>query len=1237
MVNFARKTETCNSLLEIPIKINQIPTTAIIDTGSSLSFISSEKLNLQDKEQPDKAIMIKFLDQTTVKIETTMIVDVEIKDKRIRQKFYVFNKMKFPVVLGMNFLKLSNISINFEEYSDNPFYALELNPELSKFTQINLEKDKIIGPRKEAVVYEFENHGEEIIEYFQFENNEMRYNYRAVLSTQFYPQLAIVVINLNYNNLYLPAKLNVGFVIYGGPKTENEANVCLSVPVNNILSKLKINREEPALIDLIKEFEFIFADEIKQLKRATNVKHVIDTGDSQPIRSVPYKTSYKEKELIEKEVKKMLEGNIIKVSHSPWSSPVVLVEKKDGSTRFCVDYRKLNAITKKDSGPLPLISDAIDALNDASIFTTLDCKSGYWCISLEESSKEKTAFVCHLGLFQFETMPFGLCCAPSTFQRYMSHVLSEYMWRFTLCYIDDLIIYSKTMEEHIVHLRLIFKKIAEHQLRLNPDKCTFASDSVVYLGHVISSEGVSPDPDKTASIENFPRPRRLRDVRSFLGLTSFYRKFVKGYSKIAKAMNTLLKKGQPFVWDQDCEQCFQELKQRLITPPILAHFKPDCPIILYTDACDYALGAVLSQKQDGKEVVISYNSKSLDECQKRYAACEKECLALVWAVTKLRQYLHGAHFLVKTDNCSLCYIRNMKSPNAKLMRWTLLLQSLVFDIQHKDGKLHRNADCLSRYPYEDPDEGIDEVDYLQVEQIVGKQIEKQIEKQSEKRMDKRWENLDLIQEQRDDDWCKRIVSKLENKNKRYLIGYRVENGLLYRVMYSSNREPQLLLCLPISLRLKVLEELHDSQISGHLGIAKTFAKVRSRFWWPTIEQNVREYINRCQSCQERKPAPGLPYGNCQNIDYPKIPFYMIGVDIMGKLNITPRKNQYIIVVIDFCTKFIEAKPLKQIRSVDIAEFFVNEILTRHGAVSKILTDRGKSFCSEFIENVYKLCKSQHVTTTSYHPETNGMAEHAIKTLRSMMSHYIDRNHTNWDLYLNKIVFAYNVSKQATTQESPFYLLYGREPVLPIDLAFELPGRFRFGRKYKESMEECFDIVKLRVENAQQKQKADYDMKHFNALFNVGDLVGLYKPIREKGKTQKLFKSFDGPYEIVRKIGAVSYEIKNVRHPRRQLKKVHIRRLKKWVKGDILGLDGPEIPFDEPDLQRGKAGKQKFDSSLKKLLGDDSVVSSMGSRDTERSSQSDDGQTEGDHSDVKRGENEGEKDFSSNDETSFDEE
>ena len=449
-------------------------------------------------------------------------------------------------------------------------------------------------------------------------------------------------------------------------------------------------------LELIHTYRSVFMEPEGEVGRTHLVEHGIVTGDADPIRCSYFRKSFQEKAHIEQEVSKMLSNGQVQPSSSPWASPVVLVRKKDGSLRFCVDYRKLNSVTKKDAYPLPRIEDCLDALNGSKWFSTLDLASGYWQVAMKPEDQEKTAFLTHMGLYEFRVMPFGLCNAPATFERLMDNVLGDMKWHKCLVYLDDVVVFGDTFETALANLEEVFRRFQRANLTLKPKKCQLFRQRVEYLGHVISPEGVQPTTEKIDAILHWAAPRKLTEVRSFLGLTGYYRRFIRDYSAIAQPLTRLTKKDVPFEWGPEQEQAFETLRTALVTQPVLGFPTPGGQFVLDTDASLLAIGAVLSQLQDGEERVIAYASSTLSPSQQAYCTTKRELLAVVTFAEHFRPYLAGGRFLIRTDHASLRWLVNFSQTDNMLLRWITRLQQFDFELLHRPGKEHGNADALSR-------------------------------------------------------------------------------------------------------------------------------------------------------------------------------------------------------------------------------------------------------------------------------------------------------------------------------------------------------------------------------------------------------------------------------------------------------------------------------------------------------------------------------------------------------------
>ncbi|GFX55818.1 retrovirus-related Pol polyprotein from transposon 297 [Trichonephila clavipes] len=851
------------------------------------------------------------------------------------------------------------------------------------------------------------------------------------------------------------------------------------------------------LSELLRKFSGLFTRTDKSTAAKTNVKHRIFTGDHAPINQRAYRVSPTERRIIHEEVQKRLDEGIVQPSESPWSSPVVLVRKKDGSWRFCVDYRKLNSVTKKDVYPLPRIDDTLDCLKGAKFFSSMDLRSGYWQIEIDEADREKTAFITPEGLYEFKVLPFGLCNAPATFERIMDNLLRHFKWTMCLCYLDDIIVFSETFEDHLIRLRLVLKCLQEAGIKLNSKKCLFAAQEVKILGHLVSSNGVRPDPDKIKAVRNFPTPKNIHDIRSFLGLCSYFRRFIKGFCYLAEPLHSLLKSGVEFHWGPEEVEAFHSLKKALTSDPVLGMYDERASTEIHTDTSGYGIGAVLVQIQNNVEKVIAYASRTLTKAETNYSTTERECLAIVWATNNFRPYIFGKHFTVVTDHQYLCWLMNLKDPSGRLARWALRLQEHDFDVKYKTGK-HSDADALSRNPVEEETETPDK--FLAVTTSM---------------------NL-AMEQKKDQDLTKLKLLSNSSKNEEF----RFIDGILCR----KNFDPDGKLWLPVipkHLRADILRHFHDAPPQDTL----VSRKLMTGF--------ARDFTGR--ECTEMSFVP-IP---------PAIaPFHRIGIDLLGRFPKSAHGNKWIIVCTDYSTRYAITKALPTAEVDEIAKFLLEEIVLRHGAPRVIITDRGAVFRSKLVSSLVDLCNIDHRFTTAYHPQTNGLTERFNKTLADMLM-YVDVEQKNWDEILPFVTFAYNTAKQETTGFTPFYLLHGREAETTLDTMLPFcPNDFDDNNitKIAARAEKSRQLARVHTLRAQDKDRRRYDSKHQMVSYAPGDLVWVYTPVRKVGLSEKLLRRYFGPYQVLRRLSAVTYAVQDFDPASRKRKLrevVHVLRMKPY--------------------------------------------------------------------------------------------
>ncbi|UYV73872.1 hypothetical protein LAZ67_11001220, partial [Cordylochernes scorpioides] len=875
--------------------------------------------------------------------------------------------------------------------------------------------------------------------------------------------------------------------------------------------------EKEQLKQVLERYEDLFSS---GLGRSNLAKHRIDTEGAKPIKHKPYRVSAKEREIIKEQIDEMLRDGIIRPSSSPWSFPVILVKKRDGKYRFCVDYRKLNDVTVKDVYPIPRIDEVLDTLQGSKYFSAIDLKSGYWQVEVEEKDKEKTAFTTAHGLYEFNVMPFGLCNAPATFERNMENMLGNLRWQICLCYLDDVIIYSSDFSTHLKRIEAVLKCFREANLKLNNKKCQFAFEELEILGHITNQHGIKPAEHNIKAIRDFPRPKKIKEVQSFLGMCSYYRKFIKGFSKIADPLTSLIKKNVPFTWTENQEKAFQTLKVALINPPILGHFDPNAITYIHTDASNIGLGAKLVQKFGDKEKVISYLSRTLRKPEQNYSTTEKECLAVVWSMSKLRPYLYGRHFKIVTDHHALCWLKNLKDPTGRLARWALKIQEYHFEIIHKSGKKHLDADGLSRGPLPE-NEWDEDYERLFLNQIIDEK----------------------------DDFIENIKENLSGNKRSFTQNFKEENGCLYK----KNPNPEgraWLLVVPKKRRKEVMSEYHNHMLNGHLGVARTTYRLKNKYYWPSMLKDVSEFVKTCHLCQSRKGSNHLPSGLLQPIPPANYPFERIGIDFVGPLPSTKRRRKWIIVLTDYYTKYAETKAVSEATVKEVSTFLIEHIILRHGAPRFLISDRGSQFTSNLMKEVMKMCKVKHCFTTSYHPQTNGLTERLNRTLINMISMYVNTDQKNWDEILPFITHAYNTTIQETTGYSPFFLLFGREPMSLLDdenipTDSNMDDYDEYIENYLDKIARTRQVVINNTEKTQERMKRNYDKKHNEKIYEPGHLVAVWTPVRKIGKCEKLLRKYFGPYRILKKLSNVNYLIEPKDNPGQDPLIVHVSRLKPY--------------------------------------------------------------------------------------------
>ena len=924
------------------------------------------------------------------------------------------------------------------------------------------------------------------------------------------------------------------------------------------------------LRNLLTNYEDVFSRDEYDLGSTNIVQHHIDTGDNRPFRQPLRPQPRAQLPVIDRLLDEMQQQGVIQPCQSEWASNIVLVKKKDGSIRFCVDYRKLNSLTTKDAYPLPRVDICLNTLSGAAWYSTFDLRSGFHQVAMDPRDANKTTFVCHRGTYRFPKMPFGLCNAPATFQRLMDTVLSGLNYEVCLAYLDDIIVFSHDLDTHLQRLELLFTRLREAHLKLKPSKCQVLQKQVSFLGFNVSSQGVSTDPAKIAAIRDWPTPKNLRQSRAFVGLCQYYRRFVSGFSEIAAPLHALTKKGARFEWTNECQQAFDQLKHALSTAPVLALPDNEGELILDCDASGYAIGAVLSQVQNGEERPLCFASQLYNKHEKNYNVTRKELLAVITFVKKFRQYLLGQPFKIRTDHAALQWLKRTPEPIGQQARWLEILEEYDYTIVHRPGRHHGNADALSRR--EDPGEEEPTV-VAAIVQPPEAANSWPAAQEADPDIQPVYDVVKSGSTPPSEDETTAFSAETKTLLTQLPQLHLDNSNILYRDWQHRDQHFRQIV-VPAASRRDIADQLHRGLNGGHLGLRRAERQLQKRYYWPGWRHEVRQAQRRCEACARYKKPQNPRQGQLQPMVVGE-PWERIGIDITGPHLTSARGNSYILTVIDHFSKWVELFPIRNQEASTVAKILVDRIICQHGCPIQILTDQGPNFESDLFRELNRMLDIDKVRTSAYKPSTNGNIERFHSTLHAMMAKLVDSKHRHWDEWLPHIAFAYRTSVPETTGYTPFFLTYGREARIPADLVYGAPPDedqraeplHDFVDEQRFRLRESYSIARQELKRHAERRKRDYDLRVRPRHFTVGSMVWCLDPRRRTGRYKKWQAPYCGPFQITRQLGPVTYEIQ--KGPRTRPKVVHADKLKECVVQSREDQPPPAIdpPISQPERPR----------------------------------------------------------------------